>query len=95
MVLDCFAGSGSPLIAAAKTGRSAQLMELDPKYCDVIVRRWPEFTGRDVIHEEEKLTFANTYKKCANLPFNFRLKIIPCLQLYTMVYNFPSVGNSH
>lgn len=45
-VLDLFAGSGSTLIAAEKTGRTALLMELDPLYCDVILRRWEEFTGR-------------------------------------------------
>jgi DNA modification methylase len=45
-VLDLFAGSGSTLIAAEQTGRRAYLMELDPLYCDVIVQRWQEFTGR-------------------------------------------------
>lgn len=45
-VLDVFGGSGSTLIAAEKTGRKAYLMELDPKYCDVIVKRWEEFTGK-------------------------------------------------
>jgi DNA modification methylase len=45
-VLDLFGGSGSTLIAAEKTGRRAYLMELDPLYADVIVRRWEEFTGR-------------------------------------------------
>jgi DNA modification methylase len=45
-VLDPFAGSGTTLIAAEKSGRKARLMELDPKYCDVIVRRWEEFTGQ-------------------------------------------------
>jgi len=45
-VLDLFGGSGSTLIAAGKTGRRAFLMEIDPLYCDVIVRRWEEFTGR-------------------------------------------------
>ena len=45
-VLDLFGGSGSTLIAAEKTGRRAFLMEIDPLYCDVIVRRWEEFTGR-------------------------------------------------
>ncbi len=44
-VLDLFGGSGSTLIAAEQTGRHAYLMELDPLYCDVIVRRWEEFTG--------------------------------------------------
>lgn len=53
-VLDLFGGSGSTLIACEKTGRSARLMELDPKYCDVIVRRWQEFTGRTAYHENGK-----------------------------------------
>jgi len=45
-VLDLFGGSGSTLIAAEKMGRRAFLMEIDPLYCDVIVKRWEEFTGR-------------------------------------------------
>jgi len=45
-VLDLFGGSGSTLIGAEQTGRKAFLMELDPKYCDVIVQRWENFTGR-------------------------------------------------
>ncbi len=43
LVLDCFGGSGSTLIAAEQTGRKAYLMELDDKYCDVIRKRWAEF----------------------------------------------------
>ena len=46
-VLDLFGGSGSTLIACEKTRRVANLMELDPKYCDVIVERWEGFTGRE------------------------------------------------
>jgi DNA modification methylase len=46
VVLDLFGGSGTTVIACEKTGRKARLMELDPKYCDVIVKRWEEFTGR-------------------------------------------------
>ena len=46
IVLDLFGGSGSTMIAAEKTGRKARLMELDPKYCDVIVKRWEDFTGK-------------------------------------------------
>lgn len=46
IVLDGFGGSGSTLIAAEKTRRKARLMELDPKFCDVIVRRWEEYTGK-------------------------------------------------
>lgn len=45
-VLDLFGGSGSTLIACEKTQRKAFVMELDPKYCDVIVKRWEEFTGK-------------------------------------------------
>ena len=45
-VLDLFGGSGSTLIAAEQTGRKAFLMELDPPYCDVIVQRYEEFTGK-------------------------------------------------
>jgi DNA modification methylase len=45
-VLDLFGGSGSTLIAAEQTGRRAFLMEIDPLYCDVIVRRFEQFTGK-------------------------------------------------
>ncbi len=46
IVLDSFGGSGTTMIACEKTGRQARLIELDPKYCDVIVQRWEEFTGK-------------------------------------------------
>ncbi len=46
IVLDLFGGSGSTLMACEKIGRKSRLMELDPKYCDVIVKRWEDFTGR-------------------------------------------------
>ncbi|KZL09080.1 site-specific DNA-methyltransferase [Pseudovibrio sp. Ad26] len=46
LVLDPFGGSGSTLIACEKLRRKARLMELDPKYCDVIVTRWQEYTGK-------------------------------------------------
>ena len=39
-------GSGTTLLAAEKHGRYARIMELDPKYCDVIVKRWEDFTGK-------------------------------------------------
>ena len=48
-VLDLFGGSGSTLIGAEQTGRKAFLMELDPKYCDVIVKRWEDFTGKKAV----------------------------------------------
>jgi DNA modification methylase len=48
-VLDLFGGSGGTLIAAEQTGRNAFLMELDPLYCDVIVQRWQQFTGKKAV----------------------------------------------
>jgi DNA modification methylase len=57
-VLDLFGGSGSTLIACEKTGRINRSMELDPKYCDVIVKRWQEFTGKIATHAETGQPFA-------------------------------------
>lgn len=48
-VLDLFGGSGSTLMAAEQIGRRAFLMELDEKFCDVIVHRWEEFTGKKAV----------------------------------------------
>lgn len=58
LVLDSFGGSGTTLIAAEKNGRTALLMELDPRYCDVIVKRWQEFTGKQAVLEATGKTFA-------------------------------------
>jgi DNA modification methylase len=58
IVYDSFGGSGSTLIACEKTGRHARLMELDPKYCDVIVKRWQDFTGKIATHAETGKPFA-------------------------------------
>ncbi len=49
IVLDSFGGSGSTLIACEKTGRNARLIELDPKYVDVIVKRWERYTGLSAV----------------------------------------------
>jgi len=57
-VLDPFAGSGSTLIACEKTGRYARLIELEPKYCDVIVRRFEEFSGKRAVLESDGRGFA-------------------------------------
>lgn len=51
-VLDLFGGSGSTLIGAHQTNRNCFVMELDPKYCDVIIKRWQDFTGKEAIHED-------------------------------------------
>lgn len=57
IVIDFCGGSGSTLIAAEKTGRKARLCELSPKYAQVIVERWQEFTGQDAVLEETGQTF--------------------------------------
>lgn len=56
-VLDIFAGSGTLAIVCEKTDRRSFLMELDPKYVDVIVRRWQEFTGKQATHAATGATF--------------------------------------
>ena len=55
-VLDLFGGSGSTLIGAEQTGRKSFVMELDPKYCDVIIKRWEEFTGKEAVLESSGKT---------------------------------------
>ena len=59
VVADLFGGSGSTLIGCERLGRHARLMEIDPKYCDVIVRRWQEFTGRLATLEDDGRTFGH------------------------------------
>ena len=57
IVLDSFGGSGTTLIACERQHRHARLMELDPAYCDVIVKRWEDFTGKKATLEEDKEAF--------------------------------------
>jgi DNA modification methylase len=57
IVLDPFGGSGSTLIACEKTGRQARLVELDPKYCDVIVQRWQVWAGEEATLEGDGRTY--------------------------------------
>ena len=58
-VLDLFGGSGSTLIACEKTSRDCRMMELDPKYCDVIIKRWQDFTGKQATLEATGQTCAD------------------------------------
>lgn len=57
VIYDGFGGSGSTVIACEKSARHARVMELDPKYCDVIIKRWQEFTGKQAIHSESEKSF--------------------------------------
>lgn len=62
-ILDPFAGSGTTLIAAEQSGRKAYLIELDPLYCDVIIRRWQTLTGKDAVHVSSGKTFNQLSKQ--------------------------------
>ena len=55
--MDPFGGSGTTMIAAHKSGRKARLIELDPKYVDVIVRRWQEFAGAQATRASDGVAF--------------------------------------
>ena len=66
IVLDLFGGSGSTLIACEKTSRQARLMELDPKYVDVIIKRWQDFTGKIATHAETGKPFAEVHNDNKN-----------------------------
>ncbi len=52
IVFDAFGGSGTTLIACEQTKRKARLMELDPKYCDVIIKRWQNLTGKEAVRDD-------------------------------------------
>lgn len=58
IILDIFGGSGSTLIACEKIGRQSRIVEIDPCYCDVIVKRWQDFTGKLATLEGDGRTFA-------------------------------------
>lgn len=57
IVLDTFAGSGTTIIAAEKTGRRAYAMELDPRYVETTIRRWQDYAGGEAVHADTGLTF--------------------------------------
>ncbi len=68
IVLDPFAGSGTTLIAAEKTGRIARCLELDPLYVDTIIRRWERLTGQSAVHAASGLAFAQIADQRAATP---------------------------
>ena len=57
-VLDPFGGSGTTLIACERANRQARLIELEPKYCDVIIRRWQDFTGQEAKLEADGRSYS-------------------------------------
>ena len=57
IVVDFFGGSGSVAIAGEKLDRKTYTMELDPKYCDVIIQRWQNYSGKEATHEKLKKTY--------------------------------------
>jgi DNA modification methylase len=67
IVLDPFAGSGTTIIAAEKTGRVARVIELDPLYVDTAIRRWQSFTGRHAVHAETGIRFDDAEQSSSEL----------------------------
>jgi DNA modification methylase len=59
LVYEPFAGSGTTIIAAESTGRTCLAMEIDPRYCDVIVERWQRFTGKDAVLDGSAASFGD------------------------------------
>ncbi|MGF7163304.1 DNA modification methylase [Rhodoligotrophos appendicifer] len=77
LVLDCFAGSGTTIIAAEKVGRRCRAIELDPGYVDVAVKRWLLRTGETAIHADTGLSFADRAKQMAGKPSRIRRRPTP------------------
>jgi len=67
LVFDPFGGSGSTMIACEKLGRKSALIELDPKYADVIVQRWQEFTGKEAFLESTGQSFPTVTEERVNV----------------------------
>lgn len=63
IILDCFGGSGSTLIASEQTNRRCRMIELDQKYVDVIVKMWQNLTGKDAILFETGESFNKIFKR--------------------------------
>ena len=70
LVLDPFGGSGTTVLAAERAGRVARVIELDPLYVDVAIRRWEQTTGIPARHAELGLTFSETAAKRGATPAN-------------------------
>lgn len=62
IVFEPFGGSGTTAIACEKTGRDCYMMELDPKYCDVIIKRWQDFTGKQAVLDSTGKTYTDMEK---------------------------------
>lgn len=75
IVLDPFGGSGTTLIACEKSGRRARLIELDPKYVDVIVRRWQDYTGQSAVRAADGVSF-DSLSSANSGPTNTELAMI-------------------
>src|SRR5271156_6910085 len=80
IVLDCFGGSGTTLLAAEKTGRRGYLMELDPAYVDITIQRYQKLTSKPANHAATGVTFADTQTMRAeiSLPFRYALHNASC-----------------
>jgi DNA modification methylase len=66
LVLDPFGGSGSTLLAAERTKRAARLIEIDPHYCDTIIRRWEKHTGGTAVDARSGVSFAEMAERKRN-----------------------------
>jgi DNA modification methylase len=62
-VLDCFAGSGSTIIAAQQLGKKCYALEISPNYCDVIVKRWQQLTGKEAVNDRTGERFNDVLKR--------------------------------
>jgi len=58
-VVDLYGGAGSTLLSCEKNAKQCNMMELAPKYCDVIIKRWQDFTGKQAVHAETGESFPN------------------------------------
>ena len=67
IILDPFGGSGTTILAAESAGRHARLIELEPVYVDVAIRRWQKMTGKDAIHTETGKTFTQTEQEAGHV----------------------------